>query len=222
MTVVDLYFPYQSISMVPMTDSPIIYVIDDDQDARESACALVSQMALKVESFASAEEFLATYDGYRPACLLTDHRMLGMSGVELLEQLRADRVTLSVVVMTAFAETELTVRAIRSGAVTLLEKPFSEIALRDAINAALKEDGVRYSEEEQTKQIHLSIDSLTSSELEVLKLISNGQTNKAVAIALEVSIRTVESRRSSIFEKMSVDSVAELVQLIMIARPDLC
>ena len=205
-----------------MSDQPKIYVVDDDQDARESATALVSQMGLNVESFASAEDFLDAYQGYRPGCLLTDHRMLKMTGVELLEDLRAKGVTLAVIVMTAFAETELTVRAIRSGAVTLLEKPFSDTALFDAINSALAEDRTRYAEEIQKQKICVMIDALTDSELGVLKLIANGQTNKSVAIVLEVSIRTVENRRSSIFEKMGVASVAELVQLIMIARPDLC
>lgn len=205
-----------------MSDQPVIYVVDDDQDARESACALISQMALQVESFASAEEFLAAYQGYRPACLLTDHRMLKMTGVELLEELRAKGITLAVIVMTAFAETELTVRAIRGGAVTLLEKPFSDTALLNAINIALAEDRTRHAADAQKQQICSMIDSLTDSELEVLRLIANGQTNKSVAIALQVSIRTVENRRSSIFEKMGVSSVAELVQRIMIARPDLC
>ncbi|APZ95006.1 response regulator transcription factor [Fuerstiella marisgermanici] len=205
-----------------MTNDPIIYVVDDDADSRDSVAALVSQMAWRVQSFASAEDFLAAYTGYRPACLLTDHRMLGMTGVELLEKLRSNGVSLSVIVMTAFAETDLTVRAIRSGAVTLLEKPFSNTSLWDAIREAITEDRQQAQDEALKLRIEERLTMLTESELDVLKLISRGEPNKSVAAKLNVSIRTVESRRSSIFEKMQVSSVAELVRLVMIARPDLC
>jgi FixJ family two-component response regulator len=153
-----------------MDSEPIIYVVDDDRDSRDSAAALVQQMGLKVQSFASAEEFLKAYNGHRPACLLTDHRMLGMTGVELLESLRTNGISLSVVIMTAYAETELTVRAIRSGAVTLLEKPFVDSALWEAIREALAEDRRQFDREIELNQIMERIDSLTPSELDVLKL----------------------------------------------------
>ncbi len=197
---------------------PVIYVVDDDEDARDSACALISQMNLKVQEFGSAKDFLERYDGHRPGCLLTDHRMPGMSGVELLEALRSQGMTISVVVMTAYAETPLTVRAIRSGAVTLLEKPFSNFALFEAIEKSLNEDRRQHAAEQRVGRIHDRLATLSESEQDVLKLIVRGETNKAVAFNMRVSIRTVESRRSSIFEKMGVSSVAELVQLVMIAR----
>lgn len=200
-----------------MSDTPIIYVVDDDLDTRESACALVSQMGLQVEAFASAEDFLASYAGYRPGCLLTDHRMLGMTGVELLERLRENAVTLSVIVMTAFAETELTVRAVRGGAVTVIEKPFSDDVLWNAIQQALSEDRSRHADEVLKKEIREKLNTLTASETEVMKLVVRGEPNKSVAFALGVSVRTVENRRHSIFEKLNVTSVAELVRLVMTA-----
>lgn len=205
-----------------MTNDPIIYVVDDDKDARDSACALVSAMSLCAVPFSSAEEFLQAYEGYRPACLLTDHRMMGMTGVELLEELRSKNISLAVVVLTAYADTALTVRAIRSGAVTLLEKPFSNTDLWQAIHQALSEDRAQYADEAKVKRIRQRLDLLTASECEVLKMICRGELNKGVALKLEVSVRTVEGRRSSIFEKMGVASVAELVQLVMIASPELC
>ena len=178
-------------------------------------------MDLRTQSFCSAEEFLRAYSGYRPACLLTDHRMLGMTGVELLEQLRRGGVSLSVVVVTAFADTELTVRAIRSGAVTLLEKPYSRESLSNAIEQALEEDRDKHADETRLLQIRERLNSLTDSERDVLKLIIQGQPNKVTARTLNLSVRTVESRRSSIFEKMGVGSVAEVVQLVMIGCPEL-
>ena len=205
-----------------MSGSPVVYIVDDDTDARDSACALVSEISLRAIAFSSAEEFLNSYDGYRQACLLTDHHMLGMTGVELLETLRANEVSLAVVVMTAFAETELTVRAIRSGAVTLLEKPFSNTALWRAIHQALSEDRHQFADEAKLLLIRKRLDSLTESEREVLTVICRGEPNKSVALKLDVSVRTVEGRRSSIFEKTGVFPIAELVQLVMIARPELC
>ncbi|MCA9061074.1 MAG: response regulator transcription factor [Planctomycetaceae bacterium] len=198
-----------------MVDAPLIFVVDDDTDSRESACALIQQMALQVRSFSSAEQFLEEYDGYRPACLLTDHRMLGMTGVELLEALRSKGVTLSVIVMTAFAETDLTVRAIRSGAVTLLEKPFTNAKLWNAIRDALAEDRDTAADEARQRRIRAKLDMLTSGELDVLKLMLQGEANKGMATRLEMSVRTIETRRASVFEKMQVSSIAELVQLVM-------
>ena len=206
-------------SFFRMNNEPIIYVVDDDADSRESAVALVGQMALQVRAFESAEQFLAEYKGYRPACLLTDHRMLGMTGIELLKRLRSSGVTLSVIVMTAYAETELTVRAIKSGAVTLLEKPFSDTALWNAIHEALAEDREQFVRESRIERIQERLQSLTPAETDVLNRVVAGETNKSIAFQLDVSVRTVESRRSRIFEKMGVTSVAELVQLVMIGRP---
>lgn len=201
-----------------MSNEPIIYVVDDDADARESACALISQMALQVKAYESAEQFRAQYDGHRPACLLTDHRMLGMTGVELLENLRKNGMSLAVIVMTAYAETELTIRAIKGGAVTLLEKPFSNTALWNAIHEALAEDRNHYANEVRLERIRSRFQTLTPTETEVMNLIITGETNKSVAFQLGVSIRTVESRRSSVFDKLGVTSVAELVQLAMMAK----
>ncbi|HMO86554.1 MAG TPA: response regulator [Lacipirellulaceae bacterium] len=98
-----------------MNDNPVVYVVDDDDHARKAVMALVAAMDIEHQGFASAEEFLAAYDGRRPACLVTDVRMLGMSGLELQEELRRRGVGIPVVVLTAFASTQAAVRAMRSG-----------------------------------------------------------------------------------------------------------
>ena len=201
-----------------MTDVPVVYIVDDDADSRDSAAVLLSQMALRVEAFASAAEFLEAYDGYRPGCLLTDHRMMGMSGVELLEELRNRGITLSVILMTAYAETSLTVRAIRSGAVSLIEKPFTDTALWNAVHEALAEDSRQAAEETKIRRMQAALDSLTEAEKDVLDLVVKGEPNKAIAMTLDVSVRTVENRRRSVFEKLNVTSVAELVQFVMTVR----
>ena len=121
----------------PLTDKAIVYVVDDDQQSRKAVLTLVNTMGIQVESFSSAEEFLSSYDNRRPACLVTDVRMLGMSGLELQERLNELGISISVVVLTAFATTPTTVRAMRNGALTLMEKPCDDDVLWDAIRTGL-------------------------------------------------------------------------------------
>jgi FixJ family two-component response regulator len=198
-----------------------VYVVDDDQVAAQSVAALVREMGVRVDTFASAEDFLAAYDGHRPGCLVTDVRMLRMSGLELQEKLRAQGCHLAVVVLTAYAETSVTIRALQGGAFTLLEKPCRDFELWDAIRAALLDDARRWEAESQQRQIRQRLASLTTAEHDVLKLIVEGQINKQIAHPLEVSVRTIEVRRSSIYAKLRVDSLAELIRLVVLAEQEL-
>jgi two-component system response regulator DctR len=139
--------------------------------------------------------------------------MRGMSGVELLEELRRRNYTLSVLVMTAYPDTRSTVRAMRGGAVNLIEKPCNPQELWDAIQLGLREDAQRFQQEQIQHDIEARMQSLSSGEMDVLKLLTEGNANKVIASHLEVSLRTVEARRAAIFEKLGVDSVAELMRL---------
>ncbi len=200
-----------------MKDDAIIYVVDDDQPSRKAVLTLVQAMGVRSEGFASAEEFLSAYDGHRPACLVTDVRMLGMSGLELQEQLNEMGITISVVVLTAFASTPTTVRAMRNGALTLMEKPCDDDELWDAIRTGLAADLQQYEQERRRKSIQHRLDSLTPKERQVLQFIVAGDANKVVARKLDVSIRTVENHRHKIFHKMEADSLAELVRIALAA-----
>ena len=200
-----------------MIDQAIVFVVDDDDQVRKAVLTLVQAMGVKSEGYASAEEFLEAYEGQRPACLVTDVRMLGMSGLELQEELRQQGVNLSVVVLTAFATTPTTVRAMRNGALTLMEKPCQDDELWDAIRAGLAAD-VRNSQLEHRRgSIQKRLESLTPKERQVLEFIVAGDPNKVVARKLDVSIRTVENHRQRIFQKMGADSLAELVRYSMTA-----
>ena len=205
-----------------MSKGPIVYIVDDDDGSLRSVSTLVSQMGLRTQSYASAIEFLADYKGERPGCLLTDHRMPGMTGVDLVDTLRSEGVSLAAVIMTGYAEIQLAVRAVRCGALSVVEKPFSQMTLRTAIKEAIEEDRATLAGELKVQEIEALFDSLTPEEMEVVKRIVLGHSNKSVAAELDVSIRTIESRRSKAFEKMKVTSVAELVKLTMIAQPELC
>ena len=200
-----------------MTSQSMIYVVDDDQQSRKAVLTLVQPMGIPAKSFASAEEFLKSYDGRRPACLVTDVRMLGMSGLELQEQLNKLGITISVVVLTAFASTPTTVRAMRNGALTLLEKPCNDDELWEAIRTGLTADERNAQLESSRSELLERLNTLTPKEREVLQYIVSGDANKVVARKLDVSVRTIENHRQKIFQKMQADSLAELVRIALAA-----
>jgi two-component system response regulator FixJ len=198
-----------------VTTPPIIFVVDDDDLARNAVIALVAAMGIETQAFSSAEEFLAAYDGRRPACLVTDVRMLGMSGLELQEELQRRGETIPVIVLTAFANTPSTVRAMKNGAVTLLEKPCRDDELWEAVRDALASDRQTLATEQSQADVRARMDSLTAKEREVLDCIAAGDANKVVAKKLNCSVRTVELHRRSVFQKMQADSLAELVRMVV-------
>lgn len=202
-----------------MAKTQTVFVVDDDEAIREAVASLVGEMGVHCECFGSAEEFLENYDGRRPACLVTDVRMLRMSGLELQEELNRLGMRIATVVLTAYAETPVTVRAIKNGAVTLLEKPCRNLELWDAIRNALAQDQENYEDDQHRTEIAQRLDSLTPSERSVMELVVAGEPNKAIANRLELSVRTVEVRRQSIFAKLGAGSVAELVRLVVESKP---
>jgi len=198
-----------------MADEPNVYVVDDDEESRESVCALVSAMGVACEAYASAEEFLAAYQPRQPACLVTDLRMPGMSGLELQETLASRGSLLPVIIITAYARTPLTVRAMQSGAVTLLDKPYSHDDLWDAIRAALQKSAKVKTQQEYLAEIRSRLERLTPEHRRVLELIIAGHPNKSIAQQLGLGLRTVESRRHDILHTMQAQSIAELVRMVV-------
>jgi two-component system, LuxR family, response regulator FixJ len=198
-----------------LSDSSVVYVVDDDAQARKAVTTLVEAMGLPTFGYNSAEDFLAEYDGRRPACLVTDVRMIGMSGLELQEELTRRGVDISVVVLTGFATTPGTVRAMRNGALTLLEKPCRDDELWDAIRIGLAADREAYAADRSMDDARRRLATLTPKEREVMALISAGDANKIVARKLGVSLRTVELHRQNVFQKMGADSLAELVRIVV-------
>jgi len=201
-----------------MEPEPTIFVVDDEEQSRASVCALVQSMGMTAESFSSAEQFLSSYREDRPGCLVTDVRMPGMNGLELQEELQRRGIGLPLIVITAYARTSSTVRAVQRGAVTVLDKPYENDDLGEAIRTALAQDASRRSEQKQRREIHRRIGSLTPSERKVLDLMIRGLPNKSIAKRLNVSVRTGESRRHAVFSKMQAPSVAALIRTMMIAQ----
>lgn len=204
-----------------LSDGGAVYVVDDDAPSRKAVTTLVEAMGLASCGFEAAEDFLAAYDGRRPACLVTDLRMRGMSGLELQEEVRRRELGVSVVVLTAFASTPTTVRAMRNGAVTLLEKPCRDDELWEAIRdglAAARQAGAR---DELRDELRRRLERLSARERAVLDCMSAGDANKIIAKKLGVSVRSVEMYRHGVFQKMGASSLAELVRMTVIASDEL-
>jgi two-component system response regulator FixJ len=180
------------------TSDSAIYIVDDDAGSRNSVRALVATMGLTAFTYASAEEFLNAYHG-EPGCLVTDLRMPGLNAIELLDALHESGRSLPTIVITAYAEVPVAVEAMQKGAISLLEKPYRGNELWTAIRQALDQDSKRRARR-------------------VTDMVVSGDTNKAIALNLGLSTRTVEGCRQKIFEKLGVDSVAQLVQDVMVAN----
>ncbi len=190
-----------------------VFVVDDDEAARDSLSWLISSVNLKVETYASAQEFLDAFDTKRPGCLLLDMRMPGMSGLALLNRLRELGSTLPTIFLTGHGDVPMAVRALKAGAVDFLEKPYNDQVLLDCIHNALEQSiQIRQLRNEQ-RIIEERFASLTPREQEVMAMVAKGLSNKQIGNNLSISIKTVETHRARIMEKMEADSVSHLVRM---------
>ncbi|MGR8919523.1 MAG: response regulator transcription factor [Gammaproteobacteria bacterium] len=207
-----------------MTDSEAppstVFVVDDDAAVRESLALLIGSMALPVELFESAQDFLARCDVTRPGCLVLDIRMPGMSGLELQHELVERGIALPVIFITGHGDIAMAVRAMKSGAVDFIEKPFNDQQLLERVNQALELDRVNRASRSEIERISARIELLTPREREVMERIVAGQANKVVAIELGLSERTVEIHRSKVMAKTGARSLAELVSMVTRARSE--
>ena len=195
-------------------DNKTLFVVDDDPDACRSAAALASSLGIACETFSSAELFLASYDGSRPGCVLIDLRLGGMSGLDLQQRLALRGSTLPVVIISAYADVPATVRSMRQGALTVLEKPYRADELAEAIRLAFEMDDRRRETRARCRQAQRSIDALSPREKHAMELIVAGKPNRLIANHLSVSPRTVDRLRAAIFRKMGVQTAVELAMIL--------
>ena len=198
-----------------MNHEATVYVVDDDPAARDSVSALVTAAGLRVQSFSSAEAFLQENRPDKPSCLVTDLRMLGMSGLDLLEQLQKSSTPLPAILISAYADVPAAVRAMQAGAVTLLEKPCRHDQLITAIHQALERDASDRAVRLRKTELKKRLATLSPEEYDVMQRMVAGKLNKVVANELLISLRTVETRRHRVLEKMQADSLAELVRMVV-------
>jgi FixJ family two-component response regulator len=195
---------------------PTVYIVDDDPDMRDSLRWLIKTVGLRAEVYPSAAGFLRDFAPNGPGCLILDVRMPGTSGLDLFEELVARGEGMPVIFITAYADVPMAVRAMKSGAVEFVEKPFNRQTLLDKVQRAIKDDVNRRRRLAASETVSAKLRRLTGKELEVLELIKDGCPNKEIATRLEITPRAVELRRSSLMRKLGVRTLAELLRLTII------
>jgi two-component system, LuxR family, response regulator DctR len=202
-----------------MTEFPDakIYLVDDDVGVREALAWLLRTRRLISDGFDSAEDFLAGAAVARqepdvPCCVLLDVRMTGMSGLALFEKLRLLpwQAAMPIIFLSGHADVATAVAAVKRGAFDFCEKPFSDNALVDRVEQALRQSAAQLAERAVQRELQQRLDSLTERERDVMNLVVAGLPNKLVADQLQISVRTVEVHRSRVFDKMGVKSAVEL------------
>lgn len=191
-----------------------VYVIDDDEPMRNAIVRLLNAYGCLTESYASAAEFLEFADLKCEGVVITDLAMPGMTGLELQSHLAGQGSAMSVIVVTGIADVNAAVKAMKGGAITLLEKPFSSSSLVDAVLAGLVRSQALQKEREHRERVGKKLAAMTDDEKAILEEMIVGRSIKATAISLHVSTRTVERHRKAILKSLEVASIPELAVLI--------
>ena len=190
-----------------------MFVIDDDASVRRAIRRLVESVGLRVEAVGSATEFLRATRPDVPSCIILDVRLPEMSGLELQSELATNGPPIPVIFVTAYGDIPMTVRAMRSGAIEFLPKPFRDQDLLDAVQIALEKDRLRRHRDAEMSVLRDRFRSLTSREQEILPLVVSGLLNKQIAALIEASEATVKVHRSQLTRKMGARSLPELVRM---------
>ena len=203
----------------PMRTVPIVFVVDDDDLVREWLELLIQSAGCQVETFASAEEFLARPRVLSPSCLVLDVKLPHLNGLDLQERIAADRVDMPIIFITRDADIPTIVRAMKAGAAEFLTKPFDADVLLDAIREAIDRSECVLRQEAKMRSLRNHYASLTAREREVMDLVVTGELNKQVGGELGISEITVKAHRGKMMRKMQAGSLIDLVNMAAILRP---
>ena len=198
------------------SDTDIVHVVDDDEAMRDSMAFLLRAENFQVQTYADAADFLTALPQIKVGCVVTDVRMPGMSGIELLQRLRELKVSLPVIVVSGHGDVPLAVEAMKTGALDFIEKPFDDDVILRAVRLALSAQAVDSQRQAQKATINSRLESLSNREREVLEGLVAGHPNKTIAYDLGISPRTVEIYRANVMEKMQARSLSDLVRMALV------
>ena len=193
---------------------PIVFVVDDDTAIREALASLVGSIGLRVECFASSQEFLRRRNVDSPSCLVLDVRMPGLSGFELQRELDRVQFSIPIIYITAHGDIPMAVQAMKAGAIDFLSKPFRDEDLLDAIRKALDRDAAFRARQAELSEIRSRIAQLTVRQRQIMTHVVAGKLNKQTAAELGVSENTIKVHRHRIMERMGAASLADLIHMI--------
>lgn len=196
------------------SDNPIVYVLDDDLAVRQALSSVIRSTGLRVETFASAQEFLQYPRLDAPSCLVLDVQLPDVSGLDLLPELDARAAPIPIIFITGHGTIPMSVRAMKAGAMEFLTKPFREEDLLAAIDHAIDRDRAARGERAEVQATRERLATLTPRERDVLALVVTGRMNKQIAAELGTAEQTIKQHRGRVMRKLGVDSVADLVRLV--------
>jgi FixJ family two-component response regulator len=199
---------------MPVTTPPTVYVIDDDPLVLAALVKVITDANLPIETYTCGEDFLSSYRPANPGCILIDVMMPGINGLELQEALKLEGNCAPIIFLSGAGTVHISVDALKSGAMDFLEKPINAVELVETVEKAMKLDLVIRYKQLQRSHIDLKVSRLTPREVEVMKWMLDGRSNKMIARILDISSRTVEIHRGNIIRKMEANSLVELSRMI--------